>query len=153
MQRSWNSSSVCVMKTVSSPKSSCPPSSCSAVAFLQEMWNAFHLVSWGGGLCHARWKIVMRKQRKLCATVPLPISVQLHCMLFHKPSCKDQTRFKHTLGTINLLFQWLKKAISTDQPEKKSVIYENHEKSFLSTHTFFLQSPNNNASIHLYAIY
>lgn len=50
--------------------------------------------------------------------VPLPISVQPHCMLFHKPSCKDQTRFKKHLRTTNLLFQWLEKAISTNQPEK-----------------------------------
>lgn len=57
------------MKTMSSSKSSCPPSRCSAVALLHEMRNAFHVVSWEGGLCHAGWKIVMRKQRKLCATV------------------------------------------------------------------------------------
>jgi len=85
--------------------------------------------------------------------VPLPISVQLHCMLFHKSSCKDQTRFKKNLRAINLLFEWLEKAISTDQPEKNCVIYENYEKSFLSTHTFFLQSSNYNASVRFCVIY
>lgn len=37
--------------------------------------------------------------------------------------------------------------------KKNCVIYENHEKSFPSTHTFFLQSPNNNVSIRFYFIY
>lgn len=69
MQRSWNSSSVCMMKTVSSPKSSCPPSTCLAVAFLHEMQNAFHAVLWGGNLCHAAWKSLIWKQRKWCATM------------------------------------------------------------------------------------
>lgn len=68
MQGSWNSSSVCVMKTVSPSKSSCPPSRCSAAAFLHKMWNAFHLVLWRGSFCHVVWKIAMGKQRKLCAT-------------------------------------------------------------------------------------
>lgn len=69
MQKTWNSSSVCVMKTISSPKSSYPPSRCSVVFFLHEMWKAFHLVSWGDDLCYAGWKIWMRKHRKLWATL------------------------------------------------------------------------------------
>lgn len=85
--------------------------------------------------------------------VPLLVSVQLHCMLFHKPSCKDQTRFKNTLRTINLVFQHWKRPFLQTNLKKNCYIYENHEKSFPSTHTFFLQSPNNNASIRFYFIY
>lgn len=103
--------------------------------------------------CMKKFDLEAEKMMRHNVLVLSPISVQPHCVLSHKPSCKDQTRFKNTLKTTNLLFQWLKKAISADQPENICGIYENHEKSFLSTHTFFLQSPNNNASIHFYVIY
>lgn len=144
MQRSWNSS-VCVMKIVSSSKQ--------VLSCCFSTWNVECLPS---GLVR-RWPLSC--QMKNCdketenimchsVLVLLLISVQPQCMLFYKPSCKDQTRSR----TINLLFQWLKKVIYTNQLEKKNVIYDSREKSFLSTHTFFLQSPDNNASIHFYVI-
>lgn len=153
MQRSWNSYSVCVCgnciiinKQVSNQIFSCWFST----------WNVECLPS---GLM-SRWSLTCWVQncdegkRTMCHSVlvPLPISVQLHCILFHKPSCKDQTRFKNTFSKINLLLQWLKKPFLHTNLKNTCVIYVTHEKNFLPIHTFFLQSRSNNSSIcHLLA--
>lgn len=82
-------------------------------------WNVEGLLSglmrrWPLRCCVKNLDEEAQKIMSHVVVVPLPISVQAHCMLFHRPSCKDQTRFKKSLRTINLLFQWLKKAVSTN---------------------------------------
>lgn len=123
------------------------------------------------GLDEKAWWGSRENHVQKCAGTITYGNMEPHCMLFHRPSCKDQMRFKEkknntkfkdkkftfpTIGkTIGWVFGFPKMGnhFCRSSWKKKCALYENHEKIFLPTHTFFFQSPSNNACIFFYAIY
>lgn len=123
------------------------------------------------GLDEKAWWGSRENHVQKCAGTITYGNMESHCMLFNRPSCKDQMRFKEkknntkfkdkkftfpTIGkTIGWVFGFPKMGnhFCRSSWKKKCALYENHEKIFLPTHTFFFQSPSNNACIFFYAIY
>lgn len=124
------------------------------------------------GLDEKAWWGSRENHVQKCAGTITYGNMEPHCMLFHRPSCKDQMRFKEkkkkttkfkdkkfTFPTIGKNIGWvfgfpkMENHFCRSSWKKKRALYENHEKIFLPTHTFFFQSPSNNACIFFYAIY
>lgn len=129
------------------------------------------------GLDEKAWWGSRENHVQKCAGTITYGNMEPHCMLFHRPSCKDQMRFKekkkknhkiqgqkiyipnhwknHWLGFgfFHFGFPKMENHFCRSSWKKKRALYENHEKIFLPTHTFFFQSPSNNACIFFYAIY
>lgn len=123
------------------------------------------------GLDEKAWWGSRENHVQKCAGTITYGNMESHCMLFNRPSCKDQMRFKEkknntkfkdkkfTFPTIGKNIGWvfgfpkMENHFCRSSWKKKRALYENHEKIFLPTHTFFFQSPSNNACIFFYAIY
>lgn len=165
------------MNTIPLSYSSLLASQCSAVNFLYEIWNVCHLVLWGGGFFQDWMKKRGEEAEKIMCKNVL---VQLHMVIWNHTACystghpakirwdlkkkkkQTKTKFKDkkftfpTIGkTIGWVFGFPKMGnhFCRSSWKKKCALYENHEKIFLPTHTFFFQSPSNNACIFFYAIY
>lgn len=140
MQRSRNSCSVCVCENCIIINKQLSSNQILSRCF--STWNVECLPS---GLM-SRWSLSCwvkncdeEAEKTMChgVLVSLPISVQLHCILFDKPPCKDQTGFKNIFGTINLLLQWLKKPfLHTNLKKLLSSIVTREKKLPLYPHTF-----------------
>lgn len=163
------------MNTIPLSYSSLLASQCSAVNFLYEIWNVCHLVLWGGGFFQDWMKKRGEEAEKIMCKNVL---VQLHMVIWNHTACystghpakirwdlkkkKKTTKFKDkkfTFPTIGKNIGWvfgfpkMENHFCRSSWKKKRALYENHEKIFLPTHTFFFQSPSNNACIFFYAIY
>lgn len=146
------------MKPIWSVKSSCTPSRCSVLFFYMK-WGVPSIQSWEEVAFFVLDEKLKRGSRENCVpqhtcTIAY-FSVIALCDILQtilQSSDKIQKYIEDNQFTF-FPSGWKRLFLQTNLGKKKSVISKTHEKSFLSTHTFFLQSPTNNASMHFHVIY